>query len=54
MHRRAEYLGPNLNLHPLKSRAMLVYRVTLEAIKGGGDYYKSRDLAALSEPPARE
>jgi toxin ParE1/3/4 len=44
-------LGPDLRLHPFERRAMIVYRITPEAVEVLGVYYGGRDLAALSEPP---
>ena len=54
MGRKAEDLGPDLRLHPFERRAVIIYRVTPEAVEILGIYYGGRNLAALSEPPAGE
>ena len=54
MGRKAEDLGTNLRLHPFERRAVIIYRVTPEAVEILGIYYGGRDLAALSAPPAGE
>jgi toxin ParE1/3/4 len=54
MGRAADDLGAGLRLHPVERRAMIVYRITPEAVEVLGVYYGGRDLAALAEPPASE
>jgi toxin ParE1/3/4 len=49
--RAAEQLGPGLRLHPFERRAMIVYRVTPDAVEILGVYFGGRDLAALAEAP---
>ncbi len=52
MGRKAEDLGSGFRLHPFERRAVIIYRVTPEAVEILGIYYGGRDLAALSELPA--
>ena len=54
MGRKAGDLGPGFRLHPFERRAVIIYRVTPEAVEILGIYYGGRDLAALSAPPAGE
>lgn len=51
MGRAADHLGPGLRLHPIERRAMIVYRVTPDAVEVLGIYYGGRDLSALEPGP---
>jgi toxin ParE1/3/4 len=57
MGRKAEDLGPDLRLHPFERRAMIVYRVTPEAVEVLGFYCPScfnQSSAIPSASPVEE